>query len=219
MRQGWTRLAWAVFATTIAASVTARVMGDEYYLSEERLGTRTVPLLLLSRPDVRAELKLTPAQETSALSAIDALYKKAESLRGKPNAPEVLTARREIDQAQGRWIAEELMPDQVNRLTQLDLQWEGPAALVTRKLVAETVGLTENQRRRIEESAREARAAVSRGAVGPRQAEAALARATLGALGEDQRERWKAMLGTPFAFEKIAARPGRSAAKTRTLQR
>ncbi len=46
-------------------------------LPDDRLGVRIAPLLLLSRPDVRTEVKLTPDQEAQALAAISDLHGRA----------------------------------------------------------------------------------------------------------------------------------------------
>ena len=70
MRHGgrWTTHAF-VLATFLATGLGtgAPASGDDVpVLADDRLGTRTAPLLLLTRPDVQADLKLTPEQVASA---------------------------------------------------------------------------------------------------------------------------------------------------------
>ncbi len=76
MRLGASRLlpALLLVATLVPAPSPA---GELTSLPDERLGIRTAPLLLLSRPDVRADLALDPSQTTAALKAISDLHAKA----------------------------------------------------------------------------------------------------------------------------------------------
>ncbi len=93
---------------------------------------------------------------------------------------------------------------QQTRLIQIDLQWEGPAALASRASLAEALALTPEQLQTL----RAAVAACRREADQP-QAEHRLAQRALAVLKPEQRDRWKAMLGQPFAVGKaVAAAPG-----------
>src|SRR4029079_250908 len=98
MRHGPTpRAAYALLV--LLTLIPARAPGAEPPpLPDSRLGVRTAPLLLLSRPDVQADLGLTPEQTSSAQRTITALYVQATALKGRPDA-EVLAARRAIDGA------------------------------------------------------------------------------------------------------------------------
>src|SRR5258707_429902 len=116
MRQGATRLLSALLLVTIIGPSPAR--GGEVSLPDERLGVRTVPLLLVSRPDVRADLGLDQAQTDAARLAIDDLHRRAGALRGLPD-DKVIAARRAIDEAEQRWIATHLSPKQTARLVQI----------------------------------------------------------------------------------------------------
>jgi hypothetical protein len=163
-------------------------------LSDDRLGTRAAPLILLTRPDVRADLDLSVEQATDADAAIRDLYRRAEALRGQGDSAQVLAARRAIDEAGRDWLAAHLSEDQQTRLGQIDLQWEGPAALATRAPLAAALGLTRDQTQALRAAVDESRRS------GP-GSERRLAETTLGVLTPDQRDRWKAMLGRPFAVQ------------------
>ena len=74
MRHGSTPFAVCA-AVVLLSLIPARAPGaDEPPLPDSRLGVRTAPLLLLSRPDVRADLGLNSEQTLSAQRTITALY-------------------------------------------------------------------------------------------------------------------------------------------------
>lgn len=160
-------------------------------LPDDRLGVRTAPLLLLTRPDIRADLKMTPDQVASASRALSDLMSQAAKLRDQPNAPEVLAARRAIDEAQQHWISTQLTKEQQSRLVQLDLQWEGPVALIRRPVVAETLGLSVEQRERLQQLL------TSSTSVAPT---ADVSRQALEVLRPEQSTRYRSMLGRPLTF-------------------
>lgn len=208
-RHGLTRVA---LGFSILASLATSVLGGEYYLSDARLGEKTAPLLLLSRADVQADLGLTPEQTASAEATIDELYTRAESLRGKPNSPEVIAERRAIDTAQAHWIATRLSARQQDRLIQIDLQWEGPAALVTRRVVQEALSLTPEQLRILSQASAAYRRAVHEGhQPGNNGPEHEFAKTTLSTLTAEQQDRWRIMLGKPLDV-KVASKPASPAA-------
>lgn len=197
MRRGTVCLSCALgVATALVLLSSESRAADEPEYPASRLGVRTAPILLLSRPDVRADLNLTPAQTASAERTMADLYVKAMALRGK-TGPEVLAARRAIDETQERWLNTELSAEQRTRLVQIDLQWEGPSALVSRPVVSETLGLAAEQVAALRQAVEERnRKRVEHG----HQAsdERALAQRALMLLTAEQKERWKAMLGRPF---------------------
>ena len=92
MRHGSTLLLVSTLFVTGAGSGTAGDAG----LSADHLGMRTAPLLLLTRPDVRADLSITAEQAASADRAIQDLYRRAEALKGQGNTPQVVAAREAI---------------------------------------------------------------------------------------------------------------------------
>ena len=174
-------------------------------LPDDRLGVRTAPILLLSRPDVRADLGLNPRLAEEAEMALSDLYVRAAALKGKSGA-QAVAARQAIDDAQRRWFQSELTLQQRNRLVQIDLQWEGPSALVSRPVVADTLDLSPDQRAALADAVKKRREARSR--PGPAQAdEPALTRQALAVLTPSQRELWRSMLGQPFVPRLASAKP------------
>jgi len=196
-RHGTTRAALGFFLILVSLATTARG-GGEYYLSDARLGAKTAPLLLLSRPDIQNDLGLTAEQVASAEATIDELYTRAEALRGKPNSTQVLAERRAIDTAQTHWIATRLSAGQQDRLNQLDLQWEGPSALVSRRVVSDALALSPEQIRTLSQAAAVYHSALRQGKDGP---ERAFAKTALSTLSPEQQDRWRVMLGKPLVVK------------------
>jgi hypothetical protein len=194
-------------AKTLARSVLRAILlgilivppaasGDEPEYPTSRLGIRTAPLLLLSRPDVRADLELSAEQGASAERQMAKLYVRAAEIKGKTGA-EVLAVRRQIDEAQQRWIEAKLTEDQQKRLLQIDLQWEGPSVLVTRPLVAESLKLSKAQRTTLAKAVEERNRMRAQGRNRPAD-ERTLAELCLSTLTAEQKAQWKEMLGRPF---------------------
>jgi hypothetical protein len=167
-----------------------------FRLPDDRLGLRVSPLLLLSREDVAADLKLNPAQTASAQQAIGELHAQAQELRGK-TGPEVVAARRQVDMACSGWIQTWLTEEQQARLAQIDLQWEGPAALITRPTVADSLKMSDDQVVQLRRSVEARNLKRAQGAP-TLEAERLLAEEVLAALKPAQREQWKAKLGEVF---------------------
>ena len=145
--QGWfirRQLMAAGLAFALLAMATGRASGAEWVLPDDRLGIRTAPLLLLSRPDVQADLKLDRSQVLGAQNQINELTRRALALRGKTGTA-VVADRRAIDEAQLEWLGKNLTGNQLERLWQIELQWEGASALLGRPMVAEYLRLTPEQ--------------------------------------------------------------------------
>lgn len=195
MHPGSTR--WRTLTMALCLSASSLCLADGPGLSSDRLGTRTAPLLLLTRSDVRSDLRLSAEQAALADQAIQDLYRRAESIRGQGNTPQIVAARRAIDDAQRDWIGVNLSVEQQARLVQIDLQWEGPAALVTRGSLSETLTLSPEQVRSLRTALEERRA---EGTSRP-DSERRFAEKTLAVLTLEQREQWKVMLGRPFVVQ------------------
>jgi hypothetical protein len=149
---------------------------------------------------------MTPVQVASLERALAGVYARAEALRGKPNTPEVIASRQAIDEAQRHWLSTELNAVQQARLIQIDLQWEGPAALATRPRLAEELALSPGQIRTLRTVVSEYRQA------DPSESQRRLTEHVLAVLKPEQRDRWKAMLGRPFAVGgRTAAAPAGAA--------
>jgi hypothetical protein len=204
MRQGATP-PWSPVAAAILSAflVPAMVSAEDQSLPDSRLGVRTAPLLLLSRAEVRADLALTPEQAPAAEHEIRALHAKAADLKGQKDS-EAVAARRQIDDEQQRWLAGNLSTEQRNRLVEIDLQWEGPSALITRPSVAEALKLTAPQRKSLAEAITRRDIERSQGKTRPED-EAELTRQTLALLSAEQKAKWKLMLGRPFTVQTATA--------------
>lgn len=197
MRQGMTAVASALLLS-MALSFSPSCAGAEA-LPDSRLGVRTAPLLLLSRRDIQADLQMSRTQVDDAEVAIRELYTKAYELRGL-KGEKLVAERREIDERQRHWIETRLSETQRKRIVQIDLQWEGPSALVSRPAVAELLELTAEQ---ITSLKKAVEASIGRRAKGESAVtvESDLARQTLSTLTEAQKLRWKAMLGQPVQLQ------------------
>jgi hypothetical protein len=203
---------WAIPLLGIIATRSGLGGEEKPPLPDNRLGVRVAPLLLLSRPDVRADLRLDARQAVSAEQAITDLYVRASALRGKPNDRAHEEQRRAIDEAQKAWLEKELSREQRERLGQIDLQWEGPSALLSRPIVAEAIGLSDDQRAALSGAIELRRRERAQGKDRPED-ERGLATKALNILTPDQRERWGAMLGPPAFTLQAAQKPGTAARK------
>ncbi|WP_406696411.1 hypothetical protein V5E97_36010 [Singulisphaera sp. Ch08] len=197
MRQGTTAVVSALLMS-MAFTHSPCHAGTEA-LPDSRLGVRTAPLLLLSRSDVQADLQLSRTQVDDAKVAISELSAKAIGVRGL-KGEKAIAERRAIDDQQRQWIETRLSETQRKRLVQIDLQWEGPTALVSRPAVAELLELSPEQvttlKKAVEESIRRRGQEESTS-----HFESELARQTLATLSEAQKLRWKAMLGQPIQLQ------------------
>jgi hypothetical protein len=163
------------------------------------IGDRIAPLLLLSRADIRADVGLDPRQTAELERAIAEHHARAAALRGKSGSSAV-AARREIDESMQRWIDAHLSEAQRVRLIQIELWWEGPSALVTRPIVADTLSLTHAQRQTLGGAVNEYRQKRRSGTLRPEDVEH-LAKLSFDILNEEQRLRYNEMRGRPIKLE------------------
>jgi len=180
---------------------------------DDRLGRRTVPIMLLMRPDVQAELKLEPDQVAEARRTAAELYYKAMALRGQ-TGPALEAARRAIDGEESVWLSRHLSELQFERLRQIDLQWEGVAAMLSRPVIADHLNLSAEQKRalgRYVAQHRQFRAGQSRWAPADQER---LARQAVTVLSDSQRQLWYSLLGPAcrFSIAAQAAPPAETAA-------
>ncbi len=173
-------------------------LAGEWTLPDSRLGIRTAPLLLLSRPDVQAELRLDQSQILGAHKTIDELTRRALALRGKTGAA-VIAERRAIDEAQLDWLSKYLTGIQLERLRQIELQWEGVSAMLSRPTIADHLRLTPEQRQALARVIAERNAARARSATGPGN-ESAFNQKAQSVLSKTQQELWVSLLGAPVRF-------------------
>lgn len=166
-----------------------------------RMMGRNVGMMLLMREDVQKELNLSQTQKAKLEQLRQEMQQAMQELRDLP--PE---QRRERMQAlrQKYDPATILNETQRKRLRELELQWQGPFALMDPE-VAKQVGLTEEQQAKIRGIIQEAFQSV-RGQPGERMQEFQKAREQaekkiLEVLTPAQREKWQQMLGKPFEFQ------------------
>jgi hypothetical protein len=178
-------------------------LADSWALPDESRGTRVAPLFLLSRPEVRDDLQLAPEQSAEVDKAIEDLFFKAAALKGKTGEAAV-AGRRAVDEGQKVWLEKHLTPEQVDRLVQIDLRWEGPAALSTRPSVAESLALSDEQKAALSHAVHERNAHrdKTKDAV---TADRQLAARAMSVLSEAQKQRWERMLGRPLPLKTAAA--------------
>ena len=207
MRQG------ATFAlvplTWLAILAGSSLAGDSWSLPDESRGSRVAPLFLLSRPEIREDLKIAPDQAAEIDKAIVDLFEKARALKGKTGQA-AIEARKAVDDGEIAWIEKHLTPDQVARLWQVDLLWEGPAAMATRPSVADELSLSDEQTAAMKAALRE------RNALRDKTKDVAAANHQFGVraltiLSDGQKQRWAEMVGHP-----IARKPTTPAASTAT---
>jgi hypothetical protein len=174
---------------------------------DDRLGVRTAPIFLLDRADVQRDLGLEGAQASEIRRKAVELYRRAQVLKGS-KASGVVPARRVIDDDASQWITANLAPKQRERLAQIELQWEGATALITRPLVGEYLNLTPEQHKKVARFVADARAAQSPGPW-DYEGHVALERKAIGLLTEKQREQWIQLLGPPchFSLTSRSSRP------------
>ena len=176
-------------------------------LPDASRGARVAPILLLSRPEIQAELHMKPDQVSDVARVIADARHKAIQLRGRTDAAAV-DLRRGVDEEQRAWLETKLTEDQVERLSEIDLRWEGVAAIATRPGVAESLALSSDQKATL------GRAVIERNAHrgrplererDPAAAERHFTQQVWSTLTDGQRKRWERMLGRPLALTASAA--------------
>ncbi|APW59825.1 hypothetical protein [Paludisphaera borealis] len=182
----------------ILAVFSGRSDGGDWSLPDGRMGIRTAPLLLLTRPDVQSDVKLEAAQIASLHKTIDDLSQRAQALRGKTGGT-VIAERQAIDDAQSQWLTANLSEQQFSRLSQIDLQWEGSSALVSRPAVAEILKLSTSQVRELTHLIADRNARFIKNGFNPAE-ETAIRRKSLAILSNPQLQAWNGVLGDRCQF-------------------
>jgi hypothetical protein len=201
------RHGWAVFRTLIVLGVglggfTPHARGSD--LGDDRLGMRTVPIVLLTRSDVQKDLKLDTRQIAACRQAMVALYDRAALLKGRKDAG-AQAARHSIDQAMSQWLDQYLTPEQLGRLEQIDLQWEGASAMLSRPFLDESLRLSEEQKKKIRQCIAEGNAQRAREGWSYEN-HSNQTRKAIAVLDLRQRSIWIKLLGPACEF-KIAVEP------------
>jgi hypothetical protein len=165
---------------------------------DDRLGIRTAPIFLLMRPDVQADLRLNASQVSQCTRAAHVFYRRALTLRKKAGQG-ITAARREIDEQQSEWLQKHLSPEQCVRLEQIDLQWEGPSAMLSRPLLDESLRLTAEQQAKLAECVAEAKSKRAQGSW-THEDHAHQTKKAIALLSEQQKAIWIHLLGPPCQF-------------------
>jgi hypothetical protein len=149
MRHGWTVFRTLIILGLSVSGVARCACGGEP--TDDRLGMRTVPILLVCRPDVQKDLGINPKQAELCKTAARVFYERAFKLRGRNDAG-ARAARRQIDLDTTNWLGSFLTPQQLDRLEQIDLQWEGASAMYSRPMLDESLQLTPAQQQQVKQS-------------------------------------------------------------------
>lgn len=162
--------------------------------------------MILMRSDVQRELNLTEQQKAKINEMQQAMRMAREELRNLP--PD--QRRQRMQELRQKNDPKQVLTDaQKKRLHELELQWQGPIALMNPEIARE-VGLTEEQRSKIQgiltEQFQAMRGQFQQGdgqqnMQAFQQAREEVEKKILAVLTPAQREKWNQMLGKPFQFE------------------
>ena len=202
MRHGWTVFPTLIILGLGLCGFAKPARGGEPL--DDRLGMRTVPIFLLTRSDVQADLRLDSQQIVECHRAARAFQRMASRLIGRKD-PTVVAARGEIDEAMTQWLSKHLSPQQLGRLDQIDMQWEGAAAMLSRPFLNEGLNLAEEQKKKVRECISEGTAQRARGILTYND-HIKQTRSASAILDARQSELWVHVLGRPCLF-KIADNP------------
>jgi hypothetical protein len=203
MRHGWTIVpGLIVCALELGGFATPAVAGE---LTDDRLGNRTVPIFLLTRSDIQADLRLKPEQVVECTRAAVAFQRRAFRLVGRKDSAAV-AARGEIDGELNQWLSNHLSSQQFGRLEQIDLQWEGASAMLSRPYIDEALALTPTQKKSVSDCIAQGKAKRARGAW-TYEDHTNVTREALAVLTPTQRDLWVRLLGPQCKFVIAAAPP------------
>ena len=197
MRHGWTVFPTLIILGLGLCGFAKPARGGEPL--DDRLGMRTVPIFLLTRSDVQADLKLDPKQVAICGRAAVALQRRAMLLRGRKDAG-AAAARRAVDQEMSLLLSDNLTPGQLARLDQIDLQWEGASAMLTRPFLDDSLNLTPEQKKKVTECISAGYAERAKGAL-TYEDHVDQTRKAIAILDERQRNVWIHVLGPHCAFK------------------
>jgi Spy/CpxP family protein refolding chaperone len=165
-------------------------------------------IMLLQRPDVQKELKLSEEQLKTIREKLEAFREGGSGSGGgfPRRDPEQMRERqRQMEEV----IKGVLSKEQFERYQQLNLQWEGPMA-IGRPDIAQKLNLSEQQQQAVRDAIR-AQGEAMRELMQSGDREAArekreqmrqeTGKKILGLLNETQKKQWEEMLGKPFTFE------------------
>ena len=171
---------------------------SEAGMPDGHFGCRAAPILLLTRPDVQAELQLEPRQISGARNVIARLRQRGAGLKGKAG-PEAVAERGRIDDEMIRWLTSTLKAEQLERLQEVIFQWEGAEAM-TRPHVATHLNLSIQQLNSIDPIVKQLEAERrTRGSLTPAEI-GSYSNKAFAVLTPSQKESWGVLLGMPCRF-------------------
>ncbi len=199
MRHGLTMAPAGLLLVLALVGAGPELVPREVAVPDERFGSRTAPILLLTRPDVQIDLHLDPEQVAAARGEIARLLEQALRLKNKRDRG-VEEERRRIDDEMSGWLSRTLTEAQLVRLRQVSFQWEGATAM-TRPHVIVFLKLSDPQRLAIDRVLKQlvARRQAARGKLMPAEIGQFSAQA-LAVLSPDQKDLWERSLGPPCRF-------------------
>jgi hypothetical protein len=171
---------------------------DWVALTNERFGMPIAPIYLLQRPDVQRDLQLSQRQVAGARELVGRLVDRLLNLKHKARPDAIKAEQREIDEQMATWLRRELSREQLDRLTQINLQWEGASALRL-EAIAEFLGLGEGQRLKVGHLLAERNQRWIKGTLKPGEWDQ-FSREALDVLTPPQKEQWANLLGPPCGF-------------------
>jgi len=199
------------------ATLTVMVTGSAYAQRGGRFGMMG-GANLLGRPEVQTELKLTDEQKTKVGTLVETLR---EERRGRFQDLRDATPEERM-KIQEQWRTEEmkkinevLNPDQQKRFRQISLQQEGPMAVIHADVATE-IGLTDDQKKKVADLQREMmekQRGIFQEFQGDREGAMAKMQAlrketndkAMAILTDDQKNKWKEMVGAPFTLNTLGA--------------
>jgi hypothetical protein len=185
---------------------------DWVAITNAHFGQRIAPIYLLPRPDVQRDLRLSPEQVAGARAEVGRLIERGLNLKREARPEAIQAEKRQIDEQMAAWLLDKLSPEQLDRLTQIQFQWEGASAL-RREAIAEYLRLHEGQRLKVQNLLTERDQRWIKGALKPGEFER-FSREALGVLTPPQKEQWDNLLGPPcrFSIGRAATTTGHAAA-------
>jgi hypothetical protein len=201
--------AWIV-ASVLAVLFVCPVAAQDRPRPGPAQGGRSPVLMLASQKSVQEELKLNDDQIKKVVMIVAAMKEKAADLT-ETDPKERMKKAMEMFQEAEKSVLALLKPEQAKRLREIALQQQHLARAIESPEVAKELQLSEEQAKRvraIRESATKGMSKLSEDAKSRAEARekmAALAKATeeklLKVLTEEQRTKWKELLGEPFKGE------------------
>jgi hypothetical protein len=197
MRHGWKIARSLIIMGVVLCGLTRHALGGEP--TDDRLGMRTVPILLLSRSDVQKDLNLGPKQSIECKQAALKFYDRAFRLKGRKD-PGAQAARKAIDFETSAWLDKFLTPAQLERLDQIDLQWEGASAMLSRPFLDDSLNLTPQQKQQVAQCVEAGKAQRDREGWSYEN-HVNQTRMAISFLDDRQRSLWIGLIGRPCPFQ------------------